>query len=355
MSVHCENKQAHNLSIIGAGLTGLLLARQANLTANATITLYDDGGERPDHVWGYWDNGEAFLDEPRELGKGAWMNWLIATPEGQSVLRGNTACYRAVSSENYEAMLQKNTKACITLIDRPFDTEADDAPTHGVFDTAHYAAPKNAILQHFGGIEVKADRPCFDASTAVLMDFRVTQEFGIHFIYLLPFSETEALIESTMFSSKPRPEAWYQEQISGYLAAHYPGVSFSHDAQENGIIPMARLRHTGPGIGVGLAGGALRASSGYAFYQIHRQVSRLRVPDHQSPQAGNSRIESWMDGVFLRALSRYPARAPQIFLAMARHLKGDEFARFMNGHAPLGLLLKVILAVPKWPFIRSIL
>ena len=159
---------------------------------------------------------------------------------------------------------------------------ADDTATNVIFDTAHYAAPANAMLQHFGGINVVADRPCFDASTAILMDFRVSQTHGIHFIYLLPFSETEALVESTMFPVTPRPTDWYQEQINDYLAARYGGVAFTHGAQESGIIPMAALRHSGPGVGVGLAGGALRASSGYAFYQIHRQISRLRMPDHQS-------------------------------------------------------------------------
>ena len=355
MSARCENNQGDALSIIGAGLSGLLVAQKAALSSNVAITLYDDGGARPDHIWGYWDAGEAFLDAPRKLNRGSWTNWLIATPEGEAVLSGNKTRYQAVSSQNYETVLQETIAARVATSDRAFDEATDDTASHGIFDTAHYAAPATAMLQHFGGVEVTADRPCFDASTAVLMDFRVTQEHGIHFIYLLPFSETEALVESTMFSDTPRPAAWYREQINAYLAAFYAGVSFSHGAQENGVIPMAKLSYSGPGIGVGLAGGALRASSGYAFYQIHRQVARLRVADPQPPQPGNSRIESWMDGVFLRALTRYPTRAPQIFLAMARHLSGDEFARFMNGHAPIGLLLKVIFAVPKWPFIRSIL
>lgn len=355
MSARCENKQVNDLTIIGAGLSGLLLAQHAAHSSNAAITLFDNGSARPDHIWGYWDAGERFLDAPRKLCRGVWPNWLIATPEGEAVLSGNTTRYHAVSSQNYEAVLRETIAARVTKSDRAFDGAMDDTASQDIFDTAHYGAPENAMLQHFGGVEVTADRPCFDASTAVLMDFRVTQQHGIHFIYLLPFSETEALVESTMFSTTPRPEAWYHEQIKAYLAARHPRVSFAHNARESGVIPMATLEHTGPGIGVGLAGDALRASSGYAFYQIHRQIARLRVQDKQPPQQGVSRMERWMDTVFLRVLANYPERAPEMFLAMAQRLSGDEFARFMNGHAPISLLLKVIFAMPKWPFIRSLL
>ena len=355
MSVHCENNQVKELTIIGAGLSGLLLAQHASQTSNARITLFDDGVTRPDHIWGYWDGDEAFLDMPRKLSQGAWSNWLIATPKGEAVLAGNSMHYRSVSSHRYEAALRENVKPRVSKIDRPYDMTANEASVTGIFDTAHYAAPANAMLQHFGGINVVADRPCFDASTAILMDFRVSQTHGIHFIYLLPFSETEALVESTVFSVTPRPAHWYQEQINDYLAIRYGGIAFTHGAQESGVIPMAALRHTGPGVGIGLAGGALRASSGYAFYQIHRQISRLRMHDQNTVEAGVSGFEKWMDGVFLRVLKRYPARAPDIFLAMARRLGGDDFARFMNGRAPLTLLVKVIFVVPKWPFIRSLI
>ena len=34
------------------------------------------------------------------------------------------------------------------------------------------------------------------------MDFDVSQEQGLHFMYVLPFSANEALVESTYFSPK---------------------------------------------------------------------------------------------------------------------------------------------------------
>ena len=49
------------------------------------------------------------------------------------------------------------------------------------------------------------------------MDFRVSQEDGIHFMYVLPFTEKKAFIESTVFSQRPNEPEWYREQIAEYI------------------------------------------------------------------------------------------------------------------------------------------
>ena len=40
---------------------------------------------------------------------------------------------------------------------------------------------------------------------------------------------------------------------------------------------------------------------------------------------------------------------------MATRLTGDEFAQFLSGEANIILRLKVIMAMPPWPFIRALL
>ena len=39
----------------------------------------------------------------------------------------------------------------------------------------------------------------FDAETVTLMDFDVPQEQGLHFMYVLPFSANEALVDRLTF------------------------------------------------------------------------------------------------------------------------------------------------------------
>ncbi len=59
-----------------------------------------------------------------------------------------------------------------------------------------------------------------------------------------------------------------------------------------------------------------------------------------------------MDDVFLHVLRTRPDLAPSLFLRMGSALSGDEFALFLSGEASWTLRLKVIMAMPKWVFVR---
>ena len=72
-----------------------------------------------------------------------------------------------------------------------------------------------------------------------------------------------------------------------------------------------------------------------------------------APQAVHSRMDLWMDAVFLHVLRQRPELGPDLFIAMACQLDGDAMARFMSGEARLSDLASIILAMPKWPFIKA--
>ena len=62
-----------------------------------------------------------------------------------------------------------------------------------------------------------------------------------------------------------------------------------------------------------------------------------------------------MDHIFLAVLRRRPDLAPSIFTSMAAALTGDEFASFLSGEAGSKIWLKVILAMPKLPFLQALI
>ncbi len=360
-----------SVAIIGAGCAGLLLAQAFD--RNQHVDIFDPAPvPRPDHIWSYWDFGETYFRLPRTMAKGNWRYWDIVTPDGASRLSGHNARYRALSSADYEKHLlayieqHQNSHLIAHKVDRckagtgMVALEADKATERKykrVFDTARYQAEPNGLIQHFLGQWVTTAANCFDTSVVTLMDFRVPQSHGIHFIYILPISRRRALVESTVFSAAPLPPDWYRTQITTYLKQYYPGRVFSVDAEESGRIPMAELKPKirDAAIPVGLAAGALRASSGYAFAQIHRQIATMRQSGFHYAEAGASGFERWMDRIFLRVLSRAPERASELFLRLAQRLTGDEFGQFMNGRAPWRVTLKVIRAMPKSLFIRALI
>jgi lycopene beta-cyclase len=192
------------------------------------------------------------------------------------------------------------------------------------------------------------------------MDFRVDQSHGMHFIYLLPFSSTEALVESTLFSPETLDDDVYLSAIHSYLEVQYGLADFEVLRRERGVIPLGRLDRRDPAIpGIGGNGGAIRPSSGYAFIFIQRQIDNAIVAAKATGKLAvtspHRTIDLAMDAVLLTVLRHWPEQAPELFLRMAKALSGDEFARFLSGEAGWGLRLKVVMAMPKLPFLRGAL
>ena len=108
---------------------------------------------------------------------------------------------------------------------------------------------------------------------------------------------------------------------------------------------------------IGAASGAIRQSSGYSFNFIQKQTKQLaqRISRgcYDVPAPISERIV-FMDRLFNRVLIKHPELAVDLFMEMASSLDGEQFARFMMGQASLSEWGKVILAMPKKPFVRHI-
>jgi lycopene beta-cyclase len=191
------------------------------------------------------------------------------------------------------------------------------------------------------------------------MDFRVSQEAGIHFIYLLPFSETLALIESTVYSTELLPTSWYETQIKGYIKQNFPGLGWELINKEYGAIPLNNKFQQGPyGVPIGLNASAMRSSTGYAFSQIMGQVMDLiknidETTHTIKAKPGSTKLETLMDKILLNVLSKSPEKAPEIFSTVLESLTGDEFAKFMTGYCPTSVKSKIINSFPKPLFLRA--
>ncbi len=196
--------------------------------------------------------------------------------------------------------------------------------------------PRREITLHqqFLGWFVRTSAPAFEPGRATLMDFRVPQSHGIHFVYVLPFSTREALVEDTYFTREPIAEGLMVQQLQKSLGRQRYEIT----ARERGSIPMttARLpqRISPRVVRIGVAGGLARPSTGYAFLAIQRQSKELarRIvagPLPIEPPRPYSRRAEMLDGVFLSFLARHPERAPELFAEMFARLPSEVIARFL--------------------------
>ena len=221
------------------------------------------------------------------------------------------------------------------------------------------AAPGEiTLLQHFEGWHVCAERPAFDPSVATLMDFAAPQDHAIHFVYVLPYSPTEALVEATFFGGAVLDGEGYQRAIERYLRRELGLDHWTVLRRERGVIPMSTadtpIRASERIYRIGLPGGMAKPSTGYAFQAIQRfsaelaqRLDRDTLPEPPEPRAWRARS---LDAIFLSYLSRYPERAPATFSTLFERVDPAVLVRFLSDDASPADCLRVMSALPLAPF-----
>jgi lycopene beta-cyclase len=357
-----RSNRAQSVHVIGDGCAGLSLAAQADALPNHQIMILrpENAPVSLDHIWGFWQ--VKGLETAAGLAHCKWSNWCIKTSEGSVVMTSESHCYHALRRSKWETYCRQQAKNSGVIFADQNTVKPD--PTAQILDSRPPQIPKGQMIQHFVGWEIHAATGSFDPTTVILMDFRCDQSHGIHFIYLLPFSSSSALVESTMFAQHREPDVFFESAIREYLLVELGIDDFQIINTEAGAIPLGRLPPNKKGTtGIGSNGGAIRPSSGYAFTFIQKQIAatidlaKSAGNKHGSPlvvKRPHKTFDLWMDEVFVTVLRHWPSVATGLFLRMARALSGDEFALFLSGEANSKLRAKVVLSMPKWVFLKAV-
>lgn len=221
---------------------------------------------------------------------------------------------------------------------------------------------KSKFFQVFLGAELRLNEPRAGDSIG-LMEGLLAKENGLHFDYILPLSSDRLLVESTVFAPAWMDPMDLQPNLDVSIRRHVDSDYATLVRTESGVIPMGLPtcgeRTLDPRIiPAGVRGGALRASSGYAFSAIQKWAKRcaenLVKTGRPISGEGSSPILRWMDDVFLRVLARNPTVAPDYFMKLAGNLSADSFARFMASEPRPADLFRIIRSLPAGPFVSTL-
>jgi lycopene beta-cyclase len=356
-----------DIAIIGGGSAGMALATKLD-NLSATVFEPKTAAER-DCSWALWAQPQQ-LEEFSPAIRGSWDQWRLIDHSGEIIHQSNQYRYTSLSSGQYLQHCEAGLRDSVSLVRAPiesiesqgiggqFSADGQTYSAKTIYDSRPPILGDNSLRQHFVGWEISTKEPIENADIATLMDFRVDQSRGLHFIYVLPYSDRHLLVESTMISTQLEDKDWYRNAISQWLTERNIQIQ-SKLREEYGVIPMVPVQPQNAGIAcIGAAGGAVRLSSGYGFSTIQAQMTVLA----ESIAAGEYRVPTpfskrliFMDKVFNRALKTQPDHGVELFMATAKTLNGEQFSRFMLGNAGLIEWAKVVLAMPKWPFIKSAL
>jgi len=214
------------------------------------------------------------------------------------------------------------------------------------------------VWQHFKGWVVQSKEPFFDPSRATLMDFRMDQGDDTRFFYLLPTSETEALVELAIFSPSIPDSTYYDSYLESYLKKDVGLKSWTITHEEVGAIPMTshnfQTDKSKRVIRIGTNGGAVKASSGYAFTRVQKQVASVmrQIASGQFQPQGSTRYDLY-DKVLLNAILKGKTTGKEVFDGLFKNLSGPTIFRFLDGEGSLWTDLKVFTGPPTLPFLKA--
>ncbi len=285
--------------IIGNGLAGLQLALAlANdpFFENHKIGLIDpDHKTVNDKTWSFWEQGSGKWDAIVEQ---IWHTAKFESDGMSLCLPLHDYHYKTIRSIDFYtwAKQQLLSKSNIHFILDTIHTIEDDIGLKIVGDKQNYTAthvfdsriPKdfylkqynyNLIHQHFKGVVIETEIPCFQPEAFTMMDYRFQYENSTSFIYLLPFSETKALVEFTFFTPFTVETQVYDNAIKDYLLKELNLHNYKILETEVGNIPMTDFPfwnyHTNNITKIGTGGGWVKGSTGYSFKHTEKNVSKL--------------------------------------------------------------------------------
>jgi lycopene beta-cyclase len=365
--------------IAGAGCAGLsLLCRMISSGKfnNKRILLTDkDTKNRNDRTWCFWETGEGYFEElvykkwDKLWFHGTGFSKLFDTaPYKYKMIRGidfYRYCFLQIKDcpnidIAYGHVSEVSTGEPIASI----QLNGKKITAELVFNSFHSPIVKEQhkhyLLQHFKGWIIETDSTSFNPAEATLMDFRVPQENGTSFVYVMPFSPTSALIEYTLFTPSLLQDEAYDEALAAYIANYLPDKSYTIRELEFGIIPMTNQsfpQRDGRIINIGIRGGLTKPSTGYTFNFIQRDAERivnsLSYGEARLKRQATNKKFMFYDSVLLNVLATKKYPGAELFTYMFRQNKITSIFRFLDNESLLHEDLKLISTLPFFPFLKA--
>ena len=365
---------------LGAGCASLsLLLRliRSEKFGDKKILLIDkDAKKSNDRTWCFWEKENGFFDEIvfRKWNTISFLSDdynadMKIAPYQYKMIRGidfYEYCFKEISKHRNIEFVQANIDEW-DYQEKLLSIKLNDAEYRFdntiLFSSIYKGESKGKkaikLLQHFKGWIIETQKSSFDTQKATMMDFRINQDNGTSFVYVLPFDEKTALVEYTLFTKQLLEPEEYDEQLKNYIKSFLGIEHYKVSEIEFGVIPMTNEKFSfeSNGWNIGTAGGQTKASSGYTFQFIQKKSQQIadcliagkslkQIP--QSPRRFN-----FYDNTLLEILYHNKLPGKQIFTTMFKKNKPQQVLRFLDNESSVKDELKIISSLPTWPFLKA--
>lgn len=365
----------------GNGLSALLtlfeMIQSGRFSDKKILLIDSDAKNKNDRTWCFWDSENLFNEITTKNWQQAWFknenftNQLILYPYEYKMIK---------SADFYKLIFDEITKHPNIEIFQDEVVDFSELGNHCVVQTKTKSFTCNQIFnsiynpelvksqtkfplvqQHFIGWFIKSKEAVFTEDCPTFMDFSVEQKGNTRFMYVLPTSTTEALLEYTLFSKDLLSKEAYETEIENYIKKL--GITeYEIIEKEQGNIPMTCFpfwkNNSKNIINIGSAGGWSKASTGYTFKNSVKKSKKLvQFLKTESNFTKFYKINKfWFyDLLLIDILFQTNEYGSSIFSSMFKTGKAPLIFKFLDEETSIWEDLQVIWMCPKELFIKTLL
>lgn len=375
------SKDCYDIVFIGLGASTSLvlmeLERQNVLDNYRILVVEPEQKVHNDKTFCFWaSSAESIVQELKDMIHHQWTKVGI---QGQTVSLNPLSYYRISSLDLYDHIRKLidgrqnidvhrdtvhdvedvNDELIVSALKSNYRTQwvCDSRPIKTV------SVNPNTVLQSFMGWEVEFSEPVLDSNTFHMMDFDIPQDDFTQFIYMLPESSTQGLIEMTRFGCDPLSSSRASDLLEEFCSRF--GCSFEIHHIEKGVIPMSqhnRMDVTHPRwIHLGSRAGNVKPTTGYTFYNMYchaQSIVSYVVDGKGTPLVVRPQPKGrffWYDAILLQILSKTPIHGKEIFTQLFDRNSIQHILGFLNEQSRFQDELRMFVTLPKGVFIRAAL
>ena len=385
------SKGQADIIIVGGGLAGLMAAWRA-LDRNPELTallIEASAAIAGDHTWSFnlSDIREDMQDWIKPFIAHQWNSYDVKFPKYQRELdiiycSGNSDSLRRAVSPLIESGRLKQLNTPVETLNATSVTLPDGKVLTAkcVCDARGFNPNENVVLgyQKFVGHTIKTKTP-HGMMRPIIMDATVEQLGGYRFVYCLPFSETEMLVEDTYYTDGPNlSENEINGRIVDYIARNLGLTDYAVSRREKGVLPITLAVDPAYGEAIdetlqgpvllGMRGGYYHAVTGYSILEAAKSGEVVAdMIAKNSPDFGEAvrremtehKRDHYHEENFLRLLNRMLFRAAkpeQRYKVLQRFYRLSEglVARFYRNRLTKADKIRILFGKPPVPISKAL-
>lgn len=370
----------YDYAIVGTGLSGLLLAyemsQHAFFKTKKIILIDKEVKNTNDRTWCFWSKENGIWEN---ASTNIWEEALVQNASFSSVLPLYPYKYYRLESKNFyqviwNALQQHSNIEFLQAFTESWEETNKEVVIHTNQGNIHANYLFHSILQpilleqqkqyaylkqHFIGWFVKTEVEVFNVEVVSFMDFKIPQKGNTRFMYVLPFSKTEALVEYTLFSADLLNEEVYENAIKDYLQK-IGAKKYNITEKEQGNIPMTCYPFSSQQskriIPIGSAGGWTKASTGYTFYPSTKKAKQLVqqiVQGKLSPFQEKKHRFWWYDLILLEVLDKHNHLGAKLFGILFQKNAISSIFDFLNEESTPKKEVQIMVQMPPFLFWKA--